>query len=571
MSALSQRRLDSWKEIAAHLQRGVRTVIRWEQEEGLPVHRHPHQKRGSVYAYAEEIDAWLASRGEAEVAAAPERGRQRRNWVLLARLTLAGGVVALLSGWLWWSNTRGRPENPAPFLAVMPFASEGSSAELAPLCDGLAEAIHHRLARHANRRLRLLAHSSVRRLGEVAANPLEAARQLQVDTILTGTLARRGDRLEIRVELVNVRDGSQAWTAVYRPQARELQAMEQEIAGEIAARLIASLAPGERQRVASGGATNAAAYRDYLWGRFHLSKRSGEGIRKSIELFEAAIRADGDFAPAYASLAEAYALYSYYALVPAKETAPQARAAALTAIRLDPQLALAYAALGYVESDYWWDWTAAEQHFRKALEVDPQDAEIHLLYGGRLVLMRRFAEAAEEFQQGLRMDPLSMILNTNVAHVHYFSRDYQRGVEHCRRTIVLDPGFPNAHADLGRLLLVLGKPAEAVAELELAQRLDGGPMNALGRLGYAYAAAGRRDDALRLIRRLESQPQQAQAMAIALVYTGLGDSNQSLHWLERAVEDRMPYAPSIRIDPLFDAVRGDARFGELLRRMNLAP
>lgn len=558
MSASSPRRLDSWKEIAAHLQRGVRTAIRWEREEGLPVHRHSHQKRGTVYAYAEEIDAWLASRGGAPEA--PSIGRWR--WVLTG---ITASVLAL-AGWMWFRAHSAAAR--VPLLAVLPLVNVGSSVEFAPLCDGFAEAIHHRLVRHANGRLRVLAHSSVQRLGSLAANPLDAARRLDVSTVLTGRLARLGDYLEISVELVDVRDGSQIWSARYRPQVRELQALEQEISGEIAARLMASLAPAERQQVAAGGKTNAEAYRDYLWGRFYLGKRSGGGIEKAIERFESAVRSDPGYALAHANLAEAYALQSYYAAAPAKEAAPKAHAAAQTAIQLDGQLALGYAVLGYVEADYWWDWEKGERHFRKALELNPDDAEIRLLYGGRLLLARRFAEGAAEFERGLQIDPLSMILNTNVAHVAYFSRDYPKAMAHCRKVISLDPAFPNAHADLGRLLLVVGKPLEAIAELETAQRLDGGPVNALGRLGYAYAAAGRPDDALRLIRRMEAQPS-GQAMAISLVYIGLGDKDNALAWLERAVEERTPYLASVRVDPLFDPVRGDPRFNALLRRMNL--
>lgn len=236
-------------------------------------------------------------------------------------------------------------------------------------------------------------------------------------------------------------------------------------------------------------------------------------------------------------------------------------------------LAEAYATLAQVKSDYYWDWRGAEGDFLRALEFDPDYADGRHWYAEYLSKLGRFQEAIEQYNHAAELNPLSLIIITNLAHPYYFARDYDRAIAICRQALTLDPNFPNAHADLGRALLLKGLHGEAVRILESAVRLDAGPVNGQGRLGFAYAAAGRPADARRVLKELMAPApgQSVNPMAVALVHLGLGARDETLRWLSRAVDEHATYIASIRVDPMFDPLRGEPRFAELLARLNLAP
>lgn len=567
-------RLDSWKDIAAYLRRGVRTVIRWEQEEGLPVHRLPHQKRGSVYAYSHELDAWLADRSRAGEPLDPNEES------FLHRLGLRGGrrwIVAMAAAipvivLLVWLAGRFSGSPPERTLAILPFRNEDANPSAAALCTGMAEDIIRDLARLRGYGTRVVSLNAVGSAVPDTEDPATTARRLNVDTLLVGRLAERRDRLIVSVELVNAADQTVLWSARYDRSAAEMLAIQREITGEVVERLQFGVSPGEFRRLTQRNETNPEAYRHYARGRYLWNQRTPEGMRAAIEAFHRAIEADPTFPLAWSGLADSYVPLAYYVSVPTAESAPKARAAAEQALKLDPDLADAYAARAYVQADYYWDWEAAERDFRRALELNPGSANVHHWYGERLSQMGRVDEALAEYLVALELDPLSLIINTNVAHAYYFGRDYNRTIEHCRYVISLNEGFPNAHADLGRALLMTRQYPEAIRELERATELGGGPMNGLGRLGYAYAVAGRREDALRVLNRITTPPQgeRAAPFAAALVHLGMGDRENAIRWLTTAVDERAVYVTSIGADPLFDGLRGDARFAALLRRMNLA-
>jgi serine/threonine-protein kinase len=327
------------------------------------------------------------------------------------------------------------------------------------------------------------------------------------------------------------------------------------------------------RRLTQRSATNPEAYRHYARGRYLWNQRTPEGMKAAIDAFQRAIEADPAFPLAWSGLADAYVPLAYYVSLPTAESAPKARAAAEQALTLDPDLADAYAARAYVQADYYWDWEAAERDFRRAVELNPGSAHVHHWYGERLALSGRTDEALAEYLVALELDPLSLIINTNVAHAYYFAGDYPRAIEHLTGVIQLNDNFPNAHADLGRALLMTRQYPEAIRELERATELGGGPVNGLGRLGYAYAVAGRREDALRILERIHGSAEGAYIapLAAALVYLGLRDREKTIEWLTRTVDERAVYATSIGVDPLFGELRGDPRFSALLQRMNLTP
>jgi TolB-like protein/tetratricopeptide (TPR) repeat protein len=566
-------RLDSWKDIAAYLGRGVRTVIRWEQAEGLPVHRLPHQKLGSVYAYSHELDAWLADRSRAGEPLDPGEEpflhrlglRGGRRWMV--GMAAAIPVIVLL---VWLAGRfAGSPAETT--LAVLPFQNEDANPAVAPLCSGIAEGIIRDLARLRGGGTRVVSYSAVGSVAQDIEDPVETARRLHVDTLLVGRLAERRDRLIVSVELVNAADQTVLWSARYDRSAPEMLAIQREITAEIVRHLQFGVSPGELRRLTQRSATNPEAYRHYARGRYLWNQRTPEGMKAAIEAFHRAIEADPAFAMAWSGLADAYVPLAYYVSIPTAESAPKARAAAEQALKLDLDLADAFAARAYVQADYYWDWEAAERDFRRAVELNPGSAHVHHWYGERLALTGRTDEALAEYLVALELDPLSLIINTNVAHAYYFAGDYPRAIEHLQEVIRLNDSFPNAHADLGRALLMTRQYPEAIRELERATELGGGPVNGLGRLGYAYAVAGRREDALRILERIHGSAEGAYVapLAAALVYLGLGDREKAIQWLTRAVNERAVYVTSIAVDPLFDGLREDAQFTALLRRMNL--
>lgn len=566
-------RLDSWKEIAGYLRRGVRTVVRWEQEEGLPVHRQPHHKRGTVYAYPDELDAWLASRGcdaareESEMPPeAPPPGRRFPWW----RLALPAAALLLLSVLAWVLVPRSlRPDEVT--LAVLPFVNEDGDPALEPLADGMAEELTRCLSRVAAPSFQVVAHSMVRGMRNPSSRLAPTAERLGVNTVLLGRYSERGGRLVIIAELLEPAGATQFWSAHYERQPGELQAVQEELCREIAGKLAGRLEPGQNQALGRRETLNAEAYREALRGRFHWNKRTAAGMAAAILHFQNAVAADPSYARAHAGLADAYALLSYYAPAPTSEGAPKARAAAHRALALDPGLAEAWAALGQVESDYYYDWRGAERNFLRSIELNPDYADGRHWYGEYLSKLGRYEEAVKQYTRAAELSPLSLIINTNLAHAYYFARDYDRAIAICRQAIALDPNFPNAHADLGRALLLKGQADEAVRTLETAVRLDAGPVNGLGRLGYAYAVAGRTADARRILQEVLAPPSGriVSPLAAALVHLGLGGKQEALRWLARAVDERATYVASIQVDPMFDPLRRDARFTALLARMNL--
>ena len=375
-------RLDSWKEIAAYLRRSVRTVVRWEQEEGLHVRRQSHRKRGTVYAFPDELDAWVKSRSPE---AAPEASEQpvepggqpvtaelpRSAW--RHRIALVAALLVILAGAAWiLIPRRVYPREVA--LAVLPFVNEDAEPALEPLSDGIAEDLTRRLSRAAGPDFRVLAHAMVRGTHLPPSGLPSAMQRLGANTVLLGRFSERGGRLVVTAELLAVADATQIWSARYERQPGELQAIIGELSREVASTLVRRLQPELSQALARPDTASKEAYREYLIGRFHWNKRTGAGITAAILHFQNAVAADPGYARAYAGLADAYALFSYYAPAAPAEGAPKARAAALRALELDGRLADAYAALAEVESDYYRDWRGAESHFLRALELNPDYA-----------------------------------------------------------------------------------------------------------------------------------------------------------------------------------------------------
>ncbi|MBL8231943.1 MAG: hypothetical protein JNL98_25830 [Bryobacterales bacterium] len=551
--------LNSWKEIAAYLRTSVRTVQRWERSEGLPVRRHSHGNGGTVWANSEDLDQWLSGRSR-PAEALPARRRAPALWLILAAILAAATLM------FWLAVPSG---GAITTLAVLPFATEGSDPNAEYLGEGLAESLTRGLSHMDGLRVKVLAQTAVARLGKPPGDVREAGRLLHVDAILSGRVAQRDDSLTVHVELVRVDDQTLLWSDRFDTRMAEVPNLQDEIARRIAARLHLRLArtgrpPGKAQT------TSAEAHRDYLRGRYHWNRRTAGGIDRAIQYFESAIAADPGYALAYAGLAESYAVRSYYKAVAPGESARRSMAAARKAIELDSSISEAWNALAYMKSDYEWQWEIADQHFQRALALDPNNATAHHWFSEHLAALGRFDEEQREIERAADLDPLSLIIANNLGHVWYFRRRMEEAAAIYRKTMDEFPQLPNAHQDLGKVYLAQGRYRDAIREFKRAHSLSGTPLHE-GLLGLAHGLAGDTETArgmeTSLLRRRRQE--YVSPYVMALLAMGLRENSRAVEWLEKAAEERTPTLKWIGVDPMFDSLRGEPRFRAILERMGL--
>jgi tetratricopeptide (TPR) repeat protein len=388
---------------------------------------------------------------------------------------------------------------------------------------------------------------------------------------MTGRLLRRSNRLIVRAELVDTADGARLWGCHFQRDLSDLLSVEETLSREIAENLRCRLTGEDEQRLSRRHTHDAVAYRLYLQGRYHWNKRSAEGLKKGIRLFEQAIDRDPSYALAYTGVADAWINLGGWCHVPCREAYPRAKAAALRALAIDDTLAEAHVSLAMVQKEHDWDWVGAEQSYQRALQANPGYAVAYQWYGEFLACVGRHVEAIAAMQRAIELDPLSLIIHATLGrHGYYFARDYNQATAQLQKTLEIDDGFWVAHHWLGLLYATVDQIPEAIAEAEAARRLDDG-LETLAMLGYVYARAGRRSEAQRTldsIRQL-STTRYVSPMLVALVATGLGKYDEAFDSLERAWQDRSQMMSELGVEPAFDPLRADPRFLDLLSRVGL--
>jgi DNA-binding SARP family transcriptional activator len=455
-------------------------------------------------------------------------------------------------------------------IAVLPFHNETGDANLAYLSSGIAESLIKSLTQLA--KIRVLAYSTVSRYKGRDLNPRRLGRDLMARALATGRFVRLNGALAITAELVDTTDGSILWGEQYQSKLTDIQAMQEQIAQEISSKLKLQLTFDERKRMVKQYTTDPQAHTSYLKGRFHWNKRTGGGLKKAIDYFESAIGKDRKYALAYAGLADCYNLLSLYGVMPPKQAMPKAKAAAQKALRIDPSVAEAHTSLALTYLYYDWDWAAAEGEFQRAIEVNPNYATAHHWYHELLTAMGRFEEQMAEILHAEELEPLSLIINTDVGWGLYYARKYDEAIEQLRRTLELDSNFSVAHLILGMAQAQKGRLDEALASIQRALELSGDPLTfAHGALGYVLALAGREVDARNIIDRLGglSGVRYAAGYGQSLVYVGLGERTKAVERLENAFKQRYDRLIYLKVEPIFDGLRHDRRFNGLVRRMRL--
>ncbi len=453
-------------------------------------------------------------------------------------------------------------------LAILPMMNASNNPEMEYLSDGITESIINTMSQISN--LKVMARSTVFRYKGKEVDPQEVGSALDVRAVLSGKVLQLGQNLIIKAELVNVADGSQLWGEHYNREPDDILTIQEEISREIAAKLRLKLSGEQKKRLSKRHTKNTDAYQLYLKGRYFWNKRTEEGLTKGIECFNQAIEADPSYALAYVGLADSYIMLATYNLSAPPAVLSRAKAAAERALEIDNQLAEAHTSLAKVRADYDWDWSAAEEGFKRALELNPNYATAHHWYALHLMAMGQFEEAATEIKCAQQLDPLSLSINASTGLPFYWSRRYEQAIERFRRTLELDLAFPLAHVLLGQAYAQQGMFGEAIAELSRARELDGTP-RARAILAYTLAVAGQRDEASMILAELQelASDKYVSPYFIGLIYTAMSDQDQALTWLEKAYEERSGWLVWLKVDPKLDSLRSDPRFAELVQQVGL--
>jgi TolB-like protein/tetratricopeptide (TPR) repeat protein len=570
------RRLESWKEIATYLGRDVTTVRRWEKGEGLPVHRHLHNKLGSVYAYTTEFDAWRSNRAPAAVTDAPDtrpvsEGVQQAKHRRMGATFTALAVIAAASV-IWVARERSR-KPPADVtiqsLAVLPLANFSGNPEQDYLSDGMTEALTAQLS--AIHGLRVISRTSTMQFKGTRKSVPTIGKELNVDAVIEGSVLRSGDKIRVTTQLIRAATDEHLWASTYDRELRDILALQTDVTQGIARHVEAAVKGAQNVPVAPRTVA-PEVYEAYLKGRFALNKDNRAGLEEALRYFRAAINADSTFAPAYVGLAATEEqLGTVFFGVPPGDTRLKVIEAARKALELDPQLAEARVLLAVaLQRD--WHWEEAEAEYRRAIELSPSDAGAHAGLADWLVCQGRSEEALAWARRAQEIDPLAFN-SFDVSEILFYSRRYDEAIRESRRNLTTNPNDPLVLWSLGFALIGAEQFDEAIRTLEKAASLSDRSPAVLGVLVRAYAHGGRRTEALRVVDELRRRGKIGYVPAAALLnaYLGLGDTEQAFAWLERAADERSNIMQFLKVHPFFDSVRGDPRFAQYLRRANFSP
>ena len=621
-STLPDKKLDSWGEIASYLGREVRTVQRWETTEGLPVHRHEHKKKSTVYAYAGELDAWIKNRQpkddpEADDAFAraqelsgtdspveivnppvappapgpapnPDEPDPPVGKRVVAAIFALGILSALSLGVYRWL----RPVETAQekvLLAVLPFTYVSGDSKPDYITFGLAEDTRTKIGQLDPSHLGVIAATSSR---IVAGQPIpEIGRILNVKYVLEGSVQRAGDQVRINVQLIQVSDQSHLWADSFTRELSDVLKVESDVSAAIARQILATLPLPPKPSPAVASSTVHAATPEvaksrhaYRQGEFAFGNRYD--LRGSIAYFEDAIHDDPSYAEAYAGLAAATAILGQVPNdgMPPGEAKPKARDAAQKALQLNPRLAEAHAVLGNVAMSYEWDLASAEKELRRAIELNPNDPTPHEWYCHLLIVEGHNSDALVEAHHALDLDPVNPLFHDVLAETYYFGRSYDAAIEEAQQVVKLHPGDLSAQFWLGSAYAQKKMYPQAVETFQRARQLSADAPVMLMAYGYAQALAGNADEAHSTLKKLEhlreirSLPTPSigagptnlpfiPSLYLAAIHVGLGETDDAFRDLDLAYRERVDRLVYLNVDPMADPLRSDPRFAQLMAKV----
>jgi len=482
---------------------------------------------------------------------------------------IAGGIfLALVAlGVYRFAFRGGRPGFES--LAVLPFTNRSSDPGTEYLSEGITESLINSLSQLPAVKVR--SRNSVFHY-KGREDPEKVGRDLGVRAVLTGRLEKLGDDLSVSVELIDTQDDSHIWGGRYTRKLSDLVGLQEELSRDIAGNLRLRLSGAEQHQLVKGYATNSEAYQLYLQGRYHWNTRTADGLQRSIEYFNRALEKDPNYALAYSGLADCYWLLNVYNVGPSTEWNEKARGAATKALALDEALPEAHASLASISYRYDWSWGEAEQHFKRALQLNPNYPTAHQWFSAMLAATGRFDEANAEARKAHDLEPFSLTINSDLGRHLYYARQFEPAQATHRKSLEMDQKFPRAHSELGYVLIQLKKPEEAVKEFQQALALDKDRLEALAGLGYAYAVSGQKKQALQVEEQLKelAKRRYVSPYHFAVITTGLGEPATALDYLEKAADERFNWLVFLKVEPLFDNLRSEPRFKALLGRVRLA-
>jgi len=485
---------------------------------------------------------------------------------------VAVGASLLAVGYALFSRrpVAGSTGEAAHSIAVLPFVNIGADPNNEPFSDGMSEELMTALAKVEG--LRVAARTSAFTFKGKAVDAREIGSKLAVGYVLGGGVRRAGDRMRVSVQLINAETGYHVWSDEYDRDARDVFAVQDEIARAIVGALRVRLSGGAGGSLVKRSTGSPEAHDLYLQGRYFFARRDSASLRKAQAYFEQAIQKDSSYALAWAGLSDAYSHRAVFGYVPPASMYAKAKAAVLRALALDSTSAEAHTSLAFITLFFDWDWRTAGRELDRALALDPRYPDAHLFHGWYFVATNRLDDAVSELQSAVKLDPFSIVNNARLASMLFYSRRYNEAVAQSRQVLELDLRFLQGHAELARADLQLGRCVEALAEFEQVGVMTGAAFRGL--LGYAYARCGHRAQAFAELSHLETEQKQGQVVShydVAMIYAGLGDTDRAFAELDSAYAER-PWAMFVlRVDPAFDGLRADPRFGRLLKKVGLEP
>ncbi len=469
-------------------------------------------------------------------------------------------------------NLLGEPSSPKiQSLVVLPLENLSKDPDEEYFTDGMTDQLITNLTQIGA--LRVISRTSAMRYKGTKKSLPEIARELHVDAVVEGAVMWVGGRVRISAQLIEAPTDHHLWAASYERDLRDVLSMQEEVTRAIVSEIRVKLTAQELARLANRHPINPEAYKLYLKGRYHWNKRSLEGFQKAIEYFQLAADKDPAYALAYVGLADTYTYFSFFDVVPPREAMPKAKAAAARALEIDNRLGEAHVSLGYVSYMYDWDWPAAGKHFEQALTLNPAYSRAHTFYPFYLSSLGRSEDALEVAKHSLDIDPASPPVSHSLAVQLYLARQFDNAIAQAHKTLELDPNFAISYELLGEVYVARGMYRESLPELEKYSALSRGRAMSLALLGYAHARLGERSQAIRVLRQLEaaSKKSYTPAFSFAVVYAGLGEKDQAFAWLEKAYGERTSRLGYLKVEPLWDTLRSDPRFADLVRRIGLPP
>ena len=614
-SPLPGKKLDSWGEIASYLGREVRTVQRWEGTEGLPVRRHEHKKKSTVYAYASELDAWIKNRQPKddpvaddvfarqqeqqqevsgtdspvdvvvhpvvppvpdptldEIEPHPSAGKR----VIFAIFSLGIFCALSLGVYRWLQPTDTVQEKVR--IAVLPFNYVSGDSQPDYITAGLTDVIRTKLGQLDPAHLGVIAATSSR---IVSGQPItEIGRTLNVKYVLEGSVQRAGETVRIDVQLIQVSDQTHLWADSFTRELSDVLQVESDVSAAIARQILATLPvpPTPQPKLSlSSGTVHAStpeivnSRHAFYQGKFAWGSRGD--LRSSIIFFQQAIHDDPNYAEAYAGLAAATAILGQVPNdgIPPREAKPKAREAAERALQLNPRLADAHSVLGNVAMSYDWDLSTAEKELRHAIELNPNDPTAHEWYCHLLIVEGRNPEALVEAHHALELDPVSPLFHTVLAETYYYGRSFDAAIEEAQQVVKLHPDFVLAQFWLGSAYREKKMYPQAIEIFQLARQRSGDNPAMLMAYGHSQALAGNASEARGALQKLQqlAGTRFVPNLYPAAIYVGLGEKDEAFRLLNLAYEEKIDRLVYLNVDPVADPIRSDPRFVQLMAKIGL--